>query len=127
MSLLIKKTVKLDFLGEDYKDSYLTFRAIPIKDFEKIQEETEKIGDDGKKSIAFISEKLSEYYVSGKAANESGVLEDVTKDDLGNLDQVSVVKCFEVLTGQNISEESDFLDKDSKAQSSTTEDSPSKS
>jgi hypothetical protein len=29
----IRKTVKLDFLGEEYKDAYLVFKTIPIKEY----------------------------------------------------------------------------------------------
>lgn len=122
MVLQIRKRVSLDFLGEEYKDSYLIFKAIPIKDYEELQTKIESI--DEKKSISFIQETLKKYFINGKAANESGELEDVTAEDLGELDQEAVINCFETLTGQNINKENDFLDEDSKSPSSTTPEPP---
>lgn len=122
MALTIRKKVSLEFLGEEYKESYLVFRAIPLKDFESLIEQINAVEKDGSKSFSFISTKLKEYFVSGKAANESGTLEDVTKDDIENLDQESIIKCFEALTGQNVNREDDFLEKDSNKPSSTAQD-----
>ena len=122
MGLLIKKRVSLEFLGKEYKESYIEFKAIPLKDFEKLTTEVEAIGEDGIKSIKFISDKLKEYFISGKSPEG-----DLSKEDLDELDQESVVKCFEVLTGQNINEEKDFLEPDSNKPSSTTADPPSNS
>lgn len=118
--LQIRKRVSLDFLGDEYKDSYLIFKAIPIKDYEVFQDEIEKIKDDNKAALDLIRTKLKKYYISGKVANESGQLEDVTVADLDELDRESTTKCFEMLTGQNVGDEQDFLDKDSKSPSSTT-------
>ena len=124
MALVIRRKVSLAFLGEEYKDGFLTFRAIPLKDYEKIIDEIETIGEDNKKSLTFISGILDKYYVSGKAPNEEGQLEDVAKEDLGNLDSASVLECFQALTGHNVRQESDFLDKDSNKPSSTEEGNP---
>ncbi len=127
MPLLIKKTVKLDFLGEEYKDAYIVFKSVPVKDFEIIAKEQEEIGDDNSKALHFIIDNLKKYFISGKAPNESGELVDLVKDDVEDLDQQSVIKCFELLTGQNVNEESDFLEPASSKPSSTVADSPSKS
>lgn len=119
MALVIRKRVSLDFLGEEYKDAYITFKAIPLKDFEELQTEIESIGDDNKKSLTFISEKLKHYFLNGQAPNEAGKLENIVVDDVDNLDQESILKCFQVLSGQSINEDSDFLDKPSSKPSST--------
>lgn len=127
MALTIRKRISLDFLGEEYKDAYLIFSAIPVKDFEDIQTQIEDIKDDNTRSIKVVLDYVKKYFISGKAPDEKGVEQDVTKEDLDNLDQTSLVKCFELITGQNINEEQDFLDKDSKTQSSTTQDPQSNS
>ena len=127
MGLLIKKRVNLDFLGDEYKESYIEFKAIPVKDFEAIQTEQKKIEDDDIKAIRFILDNLKKYFLSGKAPDDKGEVADLVADDMGDLDQQSVVKCFEILTGLSVNEEQDFLDKDSKTPSSITEDPPSNS
>lgn len=33
MKIVIKKTIKLDFLGEDYKEAYFVFQTIPLPDY----------------------------------------------------------------------------------------------
>lgn len=40
--IVIKKKVNLAFLGEEYKEAYLVFQAIPISDFEKVMDELPK-------------------------------------------------------------------------------------
>lgn len=119
MSLVIRKKVSLGFLGDDYKDAFITFRAVPIKDFDAMQDDIDAIGDDNKKSLAFILDKLKHYFLNGQAPNEGGKLENITIEDLGELDQLSVLKCFESLTGQNVNEEGDFLEKPSSKPSET--------
>lgn len=37
--IVIKKRVSLDFLGEEYKDSFLVFQSIPLPDFESISKD----------------------------------------------------------------------------------------
>ena len=102
MAIVIKKRVSLDFLGEEYKDAYLIFRSIPIKDFEALQNEIQGIDQDNAKSISFIFNKLKEYFISGEFPDESGKLQPVTSDDLDELDQVTTVRCFQALSGQEI-------------------------
>lgn len=119
MSLVIRKKVSLEFLGEEYKEAFLLFRSIPIKDFNELQDEIATIGDDNKKSLGFIQEKIKHYFISGQAPNESGALEDITVNDLDELDQQSIIKCFQSLTGQSINEDTDFLEPQSAKPSST--------
>lgn len=131
--IVIKKKVSLAFLGEEYKDAELVFRALPLLDYEKIQSElpetnlryielvtkidsgeltepentefiklqkNEKVNN--KKIMALIFKYLKEYFLSGKFPNEIGELENITdKEDLEGLDKDSVVKCFQMLTGQS--------------------------
>lgn len=97
MPLVIKRKVSLEFLGEDYKDSYITFKSIPVGNFQDITKKVEEIGEDNIKSIAFIVEILQKYFIEGKAG------EDVLKsEDLQELDAETTIKCFEVLSGQSV-------------------------
>lgn len=94
-TIVIKKTVKLDFLGEDYKDDYLTFKAIPIKDYDKIVDEIESLADDSKKSLNYIRTVIPEYFLEGMFGGE-----EVKKSDLDDFDQETYLKVFQRITGQ---------------------------
>lgn len=110
MSLTIKKRVNLDFLGEEFKDSYLTFRSIPAKDLPGIVEQTEKVSE-GVKAIPIILEILKKYFLDGMHD------EVIKKEDLDELDSNSIIECFQTLTGQTI----DPKDEGLSTNTSTTE------
>lgn len=100
--IIIKKTVKLDFLGDEYKESYLTFKAIPIKDYEKIIEDIEKLQEDNKGSLNYIREVVPTYFLDGKFQDE-----DVVKEDLDDFDQETYLQIFQRITGQRQDENLD--------------------
>lgn len=100
MPIVIKKRVSLEFLGEDYKDAYLTFKSIPVKEYEQIQEKAKGFEKDEAGSITFILDLLKEHFLEGEFP-ESGKLEAVKAEDLDDLDPVSVIECFKVFTGEH--------------------------
>lgn len=121
----IKKRISLEFLGTEYKDAFLVFKSIPIKDFKEIVKEIDKTEDDSKTSLEVISKYLQDYFIEGKFPNDLGELEAVTKEDLSDfVDSTTANKCFELLTGQNIDPKPEAPLMNS---SSTEPDSPSKS
>lgn len=101
---VIKKKISLDFLGEEYKEAYLILRSIPLKDFDEIIDavgEAEK--KDSKASLNLMFDYITKYFHSGKFPDDSGQLQAVTTEDLTEfIDNETAVKCFELLTGQNI-------------------------
>lgn len=118
MAIVIKKKIDLDFLGEDYKDASLTFQAIPLKDFDeivlKIDEAQKNNG-----SVKLILATLKEYFLEGIFPG----IEKVTADDLDGLDPGSVVRCFQILTGQEFDPKDQALEPTPlPTQSSTTAD-----
>lgn len=102
MPIVIKKRVSLEFLGEEYKDAYLTFKSIPAVDFDEIMAQLKTIEDNKEGSMTFILDMLKKYYISGEFPNDDGKLADVTAEDLGGLDPNSIVKCFQIFTGQEL-------------------------
>lgn len=100
MPLVIKRKVSLDFLGEEYKEAHLVFQSIPIKDFDDITEKISKSQEDNK-ATAFILSVLKKYFIEGQFPG----VEKLTADDLDGLDQESTLKCFSVLTGQELTVE----------------------
>lgn len=97
MPLVIKKKVSLDFLGEEYKDSYIEFKSIPARDLPDIMDKSSQAGEDSKKLIPIFIEVLQKYFLDGENGEEK-----ITKEDIGELDAESVLNCFQILTGQSI-------------------------
>lgn len=113
--LVIKKRVNLDFLGDEYKEAYIIFKSVPLNDYEKIMEAPQE----GKEALKFIQGVLEKYFVGGKAPDDNGQLADIKKEDLGQLDGETAVKCFEVLSGTSAGSQTDPLASDSVSQSKT--------
>lgn len=101
--ILIRRKVNFDFLGDEYKDAYISFRAIPVKDYQDILKKmpTEDQADNGK-SVALVLDTLKEYFVEGKFPGADGTLESLEAGDLDDLDQDSAIRCFEVLVGRQL-------------------------
>lgn len=116
MPIVIKKKVSLDFLGEEYKDAYLVFQSIPLKDFDKLSVEIEEAQKD-KKAAIFILNSLKKYFIEGKFPD----LDKVTAEDLDGLDQEAVIRCFQRFTGQELDPKENTP---SPTQSSTNPDGP---
>lgn len=100
MAIVIKKKISLETLGEDYKDSYLTFQSIPFKDFEKIAEMYENISatdesKQGAESLKFIREQLEKRFIDGNVDGQ-----DVQKNDLFDLPGEVIIDCFQQLMGK---------------------------
>lgn len=93
--IVIRKKITLDFLGDEYKDDYLVFKALPLAEYEKLLSSLEDVTDDGKKSLQFIAKVLEDQYIEGKFQNE-----DVSKDDLKQFDLETLTRCFELFTGR---------------------------
>lgn len=95
--ILIKKRVSFEFLGEDYKDDYIVFKSIPIKDYSELLKSLPEEGsNDTAKSIEVTLKCLQDNFLEGKFGGEN-----LTKEDLVDLDQPTAIKCFEVLVGSN--------------------------
>lgn len=100
MGLVIRKKVTLEFLGDEYKDAYLVFKAIPVGDLKKIQDGMPKEdAEDKSQAIPIMLNVLKDYFLSGKAPGENGELTDVSKEDLNDLDANTAIKCFQALSG----------------------------
>lgn len=101
--IVIKKKISLDFLGDDYKEGYLMFRSIALKDFEKYQTEITNNKDNDEASAKLIIKILGENFEGGKFPGEDGELFDVDKEQLQDFDITTIVNTFKILTGQELS------------------------
>lgn len=117
---VIKKRVTLEFLGDEYKDGYLVFRSIPLKDYQSIVDATDKAADNEIESLNVIQNNLKNYYIEGEFPVE-GKLESLTVDDLDEiLDKDVSMKCFQVLMGRASNDEN-FTDESKKPSTTTAE------
>lgn len=91
----IKKRVSLDFIGEEYKDSYLVFNSIAVKEYEGLQKSIKAIEGDDEKALPFITEQLKSRFIEGKVDGQA-----VTADDLEDLPGDVFIECFNQIRGQ---------------------------
>jgi hypothetical protein len=98
--IVIKRKISLDFIGADYKDCYLEFKTIPMKDYEKYVELAGENKDE-KKAVGFITSTLQDLFISGKFIGEDDELFDVKKEELGDFDMNVMITVFKTLTGQD--------------------------
>jgi hypothetical protein len=86
MPIVIKKKVSLDFLGDEYKDSYLILRSISIGDYEKLGDIT-------------VKDCVIGRFIDGEIQQESGKVK-LTKETLNELPGEVFVEAFAAITGQ---------------------------
>lgn len=92
--IVIKKRLELGFLGEEHKDDYLIFKAIPVGEFKKILEDRPDAEDVGQ--VEFIVDILQSKFLEGSFLGE-----EVAKEDLSEFDAESIITFFSRLTGQD--------------------------
>lgn len=100
--IIIEKKVTLEFLGEKYKDSYLVFKSIAVRNFPKLVKslnDADKSGTEQAQIDAML-EVLESHFVSGLFDGQK-----VAKEDIGQFDQPTITRAFEVLTGQDFTVE----------------------
>lgn len=97
--IVIEKTVKLDFLGENYKESFIVFKALPVGKYKEYKKKIDAVGEDeDTKSIDLIISILEENFVSGKVFS-GGELVELTKENIKQLDVETIVECFQKFAG----------------------------
>ena len=96
--IVIKKRISLDSLGDEYQDSYLTFKSISIGEAENIAKDAE-IATNDKKASVFICETLTEKFIEGKFFDGKELV-DLSKEDVKDIDIATCITLFEILTGQ---------------------------
>lgn len=126
MPIVIKKRVSLEFLGEEYKDSYITFRSMPLSDYESSIPLSAKAIEE-KKALSFMLEQVKKYFIGGKCIDAMGDLAEIKSEDLDTLDVDVAERCFVAISGmQNTAEEVSIPEdlKDPLTNPSTTEQDP---
>lgn len=88
--LTIKKRVFLDFLGEDYAESYIVVRALSVSDYDKLQNE------DKDKTVRQV---VVENFVEGKI-QQGDQMVDITKENLLELPGDVFAEAFDRMVGK---------------------------
>lgn len=99
MGIVIKKTISLEFLGDEYKDGYVTFKSLSVGEVNNLIDQINPDEQDNKKAVGIMLKVLEDSFIKGEFVDgeDRKVL---TKDDLKDFDMESVTKFFTVLTGQ---------------------------
>lgn len=97
MALVIKKTVDLSSIGDEYKGVVLNFKPIPAKKLSDLQTKIDEVGDNKAAAIPVMVDILVDQFLDGKASES-----EVTKEDVAEFEADVVGHCFRILTGQDI-------------------------
>lgn len=96
----VPKTITFENLGEKFKDSSLTFRAIPVADIAEIDKVNSQLNDSGENAVQLLDDILSKYFIKGTFYDmESDKNLDVAGSDLPLLPSDVLFACFQALTG----------------------------
>ena len=89
------KRISLEFLGEEWNESYLEFRTLTWADAARFQAE----GLDESKAAGVLVATLKDMFVSGKAVGADGSLVELEKSDIDELDLETITQVTTQLAG----------------------------
>lgn len=95
MAIVIKKRVSLEFIGDDYKDSYIVFKALAIKEYADLQSKAKALEEDPEKSLEFIINTVKDRFIEGSVEGK-----DITADDLTDFPGDVFLEFFNNIRGQ---------------------------
>lgn len=82
--LVIKKRIALDFLGDEYKDSYVIVKSIGVGEYENLK--------------GTVRDQVVERFIEGKI-EQDGQLVDITPENILDLTGDAFVEIFNAMTG----------------------------
>lgn len=88
MAIVIRKKISLEFLGDEYKDSFIIVSSIPVKDYDTFQQSEQSVKD-----------VVSEHFLEGQIQQGSELIT-LTKENLDELPGEVFVTAFEEMIGQ---------------------------
>lgn len=91
-NIVIKKRVNLDFLGDEYKNDYLVFKAIAVSKYKDL---VDGRPEEDNLQYEYVLKVLADNFIEGKFQDQ-----DVDKKDLAEFDGETTLNCFARLTGQ---------------------------
>lgn len=99
--LKFKKKVTLEFLGDEYKDSYIELESMPMDKLEELLNEakdTDKSQDRGE-ALSFMRKAITERFVGGSVVQD-GKMVDVSPEDVKSLPAEVFIEAFQQIVGK---------------------------
>lgn len=99
--LRIKKRVSLDFLGEDYKESFIDIYSIAMKDVKSFEVEVDRLRqeEEAGKSLDFIIKKVTDNF-DGGSISQDGKMVEITKENLEELPSEVFIEAWTQMAGK---------------------------
>lgn len=95
--IVIRKRVSLDFLGEEYNESYIVLASVPVKEFDDLQNQIAKLKPG--ENLSFVRSEVKKRFIEGKI-QQSGQLVDITTENVEDLPGEVFIEVFEYITGK---------------------------
>lgn len=102
MAIVIKKRISFEFLGDEYKNGYITFKSMPVSEYEGYLAELDKTKEDQQASLKLLLATLVKYFVEGKFPNDKGELEVFTAEEINQFDGPTLLNVFAEFSGQQL-------------------------
>lgn len=107
-TFVVKKEIKLAFLGEGWEEAYVSFKPFSFNDNDKIldlyklaKEQANMSQDEAKKASDNILSLLRDKFIDGKGFDGTKLVA-ITKDNLGELPMEIIVHILQTLQGQSL-------------------------
>lgn len=98
--LSINKKITLEFLGEEYADSYVNMSAIPLKDYDEMVKQSEAVKDDNKKAMEYMVKLVQDRFQSGSIKQGDDMV-DMSKEDISDMPGEFFLNVIRKLSGQD--------------------------
>lgn len=98
----IKKKITLEFLGEEWKDAYITLTPLAVREFERIQKIAPKDETDVDANLEAMNQMLTivgEHFVNGKGW-DGETLVAIEKEDISDLPMEILTVLISSLAGK---------------------------
>lgn len=99
--LKFKKKITLEFLGDEYKDSYIELESMPMNELEALlnkAKDTDQSQDRGE-ALSFMRNAVSDRFVGG-SVSQDGKMVEVKKEDVASLPAEVFIEAFQQIVGK---------------------------
>jgi len=96
----IEKRITLEFLGEEYADSYIRVAAIPMREVEELMDRIDAVkgSGDNKEAMKFMVDIVAERFITGEI-KQGEKTEVLTADDMLDMPGEFFLNVIERLSG----------------------------
>lgn len=96
-----KKKVTLEFMGDEYKDSYIELESIPMGELEElVNAAKDHDGDENRsEALSFMRTAVEKRFLGG-SVSQDGKMVDVTLDDVKTLPAEVFIEAFQQIVGK---------------------------